>query len=97
MPNKKTKDNITPSLDKIMSVLQKKLPKEAHKYFRAITPIDTGNARRRTKRRGHIIVANYKYATELDGGHSKQAVHGMSGPTTKYLNKLVAKVIKGIR
>lgn len=92
----KTKDNITPDIDRIIGKLQKELPKAAYKYFRAITPIDTGNARRKTKRRGHIIVANYKYAEALDGGHSKQARHGMSGPTTKYLNKLVKKVIEGL-
>lgn len=91
----KDKDTITPDIDRIITVLQKKLPKEAHKYFREITPIKTGNARRKTKRRGHIIAANYKYATELDKGRSKQAEHGMSGPTTKYLNKLVKKVIEG--
>ena len=83
----KTKDKITPDIDRIIGKLQKELPKAAHKYFRAITPIDTGNARRKTKRRGHIIVANYKYAEALDKGHSNQAKHGMSGPTTKYLNK----------
>lgn len=92
----KDKDTITPDIDRIIGKLQKELPKAAHKFFRKITPIDTGNARRKTKRRGHIIVANYKYAEALDKGHSKQARHGMTGPTTKYLNKLVKKVIEGI-
>ena len=96
MASKKTKDKITPDIDRIMGKLQKELPKAAHKYFREITPIDTGNARRKTKRRGHVIVANYKYATQLDKGRSKQAVYGMSGPTTAYLNKLVKKVIEGL-
>jgi hypothetical protein len=93
--SKKTKDTITPDLDKIQAKLQKELPRKAHKFFRETTPIKTGNARRKTKRRGHVIVANYKYATQLDDGRSKQARHGMSGPTTKFLNKLVKKVIEG--
>tara|TARA_R100000734_G_C3274493_1_gene69617 strand:+ start:454 stop:744 length:291 start_codon:yes stop_codon:yes gene_type:complete len=96
MPNKKVKDDITPDIDRIVGKLQKELPKKAHKYFKEITPIKTGNARRKTKRRGHVIVANYKYATQLDEGRSKQARHGMSGPTTKYLNKLVKKVVEGV-
>lgn len=58
------------------------LPKEAYKYFVAVTPIGKpstwknpkaakpgykpGNARRSTKMRGNTIQANYAYAYRLD-------------------------------
>ena len=76
------------------------LPKETYDYFKSVTPIDTGNARRKTKLTGTTIRADYPYAEPLDRGHSKQALQGnppgagMTGPTEKWLNKRV-KQIKG--
>lgn len=76
------------------------LPKEAYDYFKSVTPIRTGNARRRTRLSGDTIRADYAYAVPLDNGHSKQALQGnppgagMTGPTEKWLARRV-KQIKG--
>jgi len=54
------------------------------KYMKRITPRDTGNAQRKTKRTPkRKIVANYGYAAKLDSGEgSKQAPNGMTGPAS---------------
>jgi hypothetical protein len=71
----------------------KQVPQRAHKHFVNETPIDTGNAKRRTKLiSGNTIDANYPYAVRLDEGHSKQAVLGMSLPTFLYIRKLVRRI-----
>jgi hypothetical protein len=70
------------------------LPKEAFDYFRSITPIRTGNARRRTRLSGDTIRADYAYAQPLDDGRSRQAPQGMTAPTEKWLDRRV-KQIKG--
>lgn len=74
------------------------LPKEimatSGKYFKSITPIDKGNARRNTFTRNLTIKANYGYAGELDDGKSKQARNGMSDPTIDIINKEFAQEIK---
>lgn len=76
------------------------LPRETLDYFKAVTPIDTGNARRHTRLTGHTIRADYPYARPLDNGHSKQALQGnppgagMTQPTEAWLNRRV-KQIKG--
>lgn len=76
-------------LKKISSRLDK-IPGKAYQFFRRKTPIDTGNARRRTRLyKGDTIEANYPYADRLDKGWSKQAPIGMSGPTLVYIRKLV--------
>lgn len=69
------------------------LPKDAYTYWKKITPIDTGNARRRTRLQGSKIKANYNYAVPLDEGHSKQAPRGMSKPTDKYIRDRISRVI----
>lgn len=61
------------------------LAKKAYDHFRKITPIDTGNARRKTKLSHDTIYASYPYAQRLDQGWSKQAPDGMSKPTIEYL------------
>ena len=53
------------------------------KYMKRITPKDTGNAQRNTKRVPKTkIVANYGYAGELDAGKSRQAPQGMTDPAS---------------
>lgn len=69
------------------------LPKDAYEYWKSITPIRTGNARRRTRLQGTTIKANYNYAVPLDKGHSKQAPRGMSEPTDKYIKLRIARHI----
>lgn len=68
-----------------------KLAQEAFEYFRSITPIRSGNARRKTRRQGDEIRADYAYATKLDEGSSRQAPNGMSEPTTKFIQEYIKK------
>lgn len=70
------------------------LPREAYDYFKSVTPIRTGNARRRTRLSGDTIRADYAYAQPLDDGRSRQAPRGMTEPTKKWLARRV-KQIKG--
>lgn len=70
-----------------------KLPKDAYDYWKSITPIRSGNARRRTRLQGNKIKADYNYAVPLDKGGSKQAPRGMSEPTDKYIKQRIAQHI----
>lgn len=89
------KDTMDASLARIQKRLVKEVPAAALKTFKATTPIRTGNARRKTHLRGgNVVHANYKYASFLDAGSSKQARKGMSEPTTRFLNKLVDKIMR---
>lgn len=80
--------NIDDKLTPILKGMQKELasyPADALKEFKALTPIDTGNARRRTTLvNNDTIEANYAYAKPLDEGHSKQAPYGMTKPFEKW-------------
>jgi len=82
------------SLKRISKKLKTQLVPAALKEFKRVTPIDTGNARRSTRKRGKTIHARYDYASYLDKGHSKQAPKGMSEPVTQFLNKLVKKIMR---
>jgi len=87
----------TYQIDKLfdeMSDISKEAMTESGKYFRSITPIDKGNARRRTSTVGKKIKADYGYAGKLDDGHSRQAPNGMSDPTIDYLELEIEKLIK---
>lgn len=92
MPARITKNTLTPGLGKIVVKLDK-LPKQAYEKFKSVTPIDTGNARRRTRLQGSKIKANYQYAVPLDDGHSKQAPRGMWEPTREHIEKLMRNKI----
>lgn len=92
MTVKKTKDTVTPDIARIKRDLAA-LPRDVYNYWVGITPIDTGNARKKTKLTGNVIHANYAYANRLDEGYSKQAPKGMSEPTTEYLNKKVKQIL----
>jgi uncharacterized protein YccT (UPF0319 family) len=63
------------------------VPQEALSEFVALTPVDSGNARRNTSLHGNTIEANYPYAQRLDQGWSKQAPNGMTKPFEKWLEK----------
>lgn len=57
------------------------LPKACLDKFVSLTPVDKGNARRRTRLQGRdTILADYAYAERLDQGWSKQAPRGMTEP-----------------
>lgn len=72
----------------------KEVTAEGYRFFKATTPIRTGNARRKTRQTANKITADYGYAGKLDDGYSKQAPDGMSKPTVEHLRKYVSKHIK---
>lgn len=57
------------------------------------TPIDTGNARRRTTKTNNSIEASYPYAKRLDEGYSHQSPDGMVKPTLKAMTDYIRKQI----
>jgi|LakMenE01Jun11ns_1017448.scaffolds.fasta_scaffold9922551_3 hypothetical protein len=65
----------------------RKIPREAHKYFKQITPRRNGYAQRNTVLINNQIQANYDYAGALDDGKSRQAPKGMSEPTIEQMEK----------
>lgn len=86
-------DRITPSTTKISAKVNL-LPKEAYAYWKSVTPIKSGNARRRTRLQGNKIKANYDYAVPLDQGKSKQAPNGMVKPTENYIRQRLLKALR---
>ena len=65
-----------------------KIPQEATVKFKQLTPIDTGNARKKTTLQNKTtIVADYPYAVRLNNGWSKQAPSGMTTPFVAWLRK----------
>jgi hypothetical protein len=88
------KDKISSSIDKMIKALSA-LPKKAEIVFKAHTPIDKGYARRNTRLvGGNKIVANYKYASLLDEGRSKQSPDGMVNPTKKFLDAEIKRIMR---
>jgi hypothetical protein len=87
------RDKMTPSLAKIQQQLNK-LPQQAYEVFVANTPVNSGNARRRTQLKGSTIEANYAYATRLDQGYSQQKPKGMTEPTDKFIRTQLTKIIR---
>lgn len=85
-------NEIVKRLDRIQQVIDPtKLAKEAYNYFVATTPIDTGNARRKTSLQGDEIHASYPYAKRLDQGWSDQAPKGMTKPTEQFISQYIKK------
>lgn len=70
--------------------------KRGHVYLRNKTPIDSGNARNKTKRQGLTIRSKYAYAGRLDEGWSKQAPKGFTDPTIDELERLINNYIKRV-
>lgn len=64
---------------------------DTYTFFKAETPVRSGNARNKTKykesRKKAVIDANYPYAKRLDEGYSRQSPRGMSKPSIKQLQK----------
>jgi hypothetical protein len=87
-----TRNRITPSIGKITARFNQ-LPKDAYNYWKNITPIRTGNAKRRTRLQGSKIKANYNYAVPLDEGWSRQAPRGMSKPTEEFIKRRISRQI----
>ncbi len=71
--------------------------KRSYEYFKSITPIQSGNARRNTRLNDTTIEANYAYADKLDKGSSRQAPKGMTEPTVQKMDKYLEEEFKKIR
>ena len=81
-------DKLTGQIKKIKQQLRA-VPAQAHTEFVALTPVDTGNARRKTKLVSNkTIEANYPYAQRLDQGWSKQAPKGIVKPWELWFRKI---------
>ena len=69
--------------------------KDTYKFFKQTTPIDSGNARRKTRFKDtptqKIINADYPYADRLDKGWSKQAPKGMIEPSIEYFEQQLSR------
>ena len=70
------------------------LPEQALEKFKEFTPKQSGNARRRTRRNGSAIVADYPYANKLNEGSSSQSPDGMTKPFVEWLRQTVTKIVK---
>ena len=92
-------NNISNRLNKVLSVLNdSNITQEAYKKFVDVTPVRTGNAKRKTRKTGNVINADYPYAGVLDKGRhmttkgmrgSDQAPEGMSKPTIEHIRSYV--------
>jgi len=87
-------------VDKLEDMPNKVMSK-AYDYFKAETPIRSGNARRNTKKQlggsrvgTSRILADYAYADRLDNGWSSQAPDGMTDPTTKFIQQEIDRALR---
>lgn len=87
------KNNITSNIKKKIAQLNL-LPDQAFTFFKAHTPIRSGNARSRTVLKKDTIVAAYPYAQRLDDGYSKQAPDGMTRPTEAFVKQTTDKILR---
>ena len=85
-------NTMTPLIKKIRQELSN-LPLEAFEVWRGVTPVKTGNARKKTTLKGNEIRADYGYAVPLDQGRSKQAPQGMLKPTDRFIRNKVKKIL----
>lgn len=88
-----TQKQIASKLNRKVKDLQQ-VAQKGHVHFKSITPIRSGNARRKTVLNRGNIEANYPYAVRLDQGWSRQAPQGMVKPTIEYMRKLVQKIMR---
>lgn len=88
----KIDDGITPVLKGMQRQLNS-YPQDAEREFKALTPIDTGYARRHTRLvNKDTIEANYPYAVPLDQGHSRQAPQGMTKPFERWVRSKLKQI-----
>lgn len=80
-----------------MKIAVKDLHKDAHEVFVDQTPVDTGNARSKTRLQGSTIIADYAYAQRLDQGYSKQSPRGMVEPTVKWIEDELNRRLKDLK
>lgn len=82
--------NIVRRLNTVLETLDiEKVSNFAYKEFVKNTPIRSGNARRKTRKSGNRIDADYPYAQRLEEGWSNQAPKGMTQPTIEAVREYV--------
>jgi hypothetical protein len=82
--------NATKRIKDIEKILDTRiLAKEAYRVFRENTPVDTGNAYKKTILKDDTIEARYPYAQRLDQGYSPKKPQGMSKPTADFISKWI--------
>lgn len=84
---------------RILRYVKRQLPKETLAEFKQNTPVDQGNARRKTNMRktfkGFKITANYKYAGVLDeGGFPNPPIAGTGKTRNGYSTQAPKGMIK---
>ena len=85
-------EGITQELRRIQRDLRQ-VPQDGVREFIALTPVRSGNARRKTSLKNNdTILANYAYAERLDDGYSNQAPRGMTVPFEVWLKKRLNKI-----
>lgn len=82
-------DDIFQKRMKKLDIIPELSMKNAYIFLRNKTPIQSGNARNKTKRNNLTIKSDYPYADRLDTGWSKQAPKGFTGPTQDYLDTFI--------
>ena len=86
---------ISGSINRELDLIKRDLkayPAQALTEFKQLTPIRSGNARRKTNLRGSEIQADYPYAGRLDAGWSRQAPDGMIKPFGRWLERKVKQI-----
>ena len=81
---------------KKLSELPEELLDQALDLVKENTPVQSGYARRNTKKQGNSIVSDYPYADRLNEGYSRQAPDGFTEPTIEQLRKEADKFVRKI-
>ena len=77
-----------------LELVPEKLMKDAESEFRKNTPVQSGNARSKTRLKNKTtILADYGYAHRLNTGWSNQAPGGMTDPTIDYMERQVDRLL----
>ena len=91
---RKVQSQIAKDITKLKGRLED-FPERALEKFKELTPIDTGNARRRTSLKNRkTVAADYPYAQRLNEGWSKQAPDGMVKPFLRWLRQQTNLIFK---
>lgn len=88
--------NINDQLSGEIKSIKKKLqavPQQSLDQYKQLTPIRSGNARRKTRLANDTIVGDYPYAERLDNGWSKQAPDGMTVPFERWLRRKMKSIL----
>ncbi len=78
--------------------LPEDLMQRSYTFLKSKTPIQSGNARKKTKlqKKNRVIKSDYAYAGRLDEGWSGQAPKGFTDPTMKEMDKIVDNLLRGL-